>query len=391
MSGIFDLIQHYPWLPSLKKSYSNIASKDPINFINDLFSTTDFNELYQRIMNLFEKAFENIETYSEYKSDEININVYLLLRILLYLLNNKSISNRIANLYSKTVYNELNKEEDYNLYYIYKDLDLDVIYDQTPTILKRIVIKDQHEIISTNFKIHFIDYLKLSSRLHDKSRKLVHNALMNGYVYIQTKSLNRLIQEYVRMRFLDQNNVNNKELNKFREKLLENSEFKLIFEKIQAIWEVKKEEFDYTFEIDYTKAKNIKNSFPPCIKEILSKIKEGQNLIHTERLYTVWFLNALKYPEEEIINLFSTLPDFNRDKTGYQVRYAIKKGYTPYSCKTLKTYNLCMANKYKDDLCINGYFSRKLNVQKQIAHPLFYVQYTQFISEIKRRADKGNQ
>jgi len=267
-----------------------------------------------------------------------------------------------------------------------------VVYEQTPTIFKKTVIKDQQEIISTNFRIYFIDYLKLSSRLHDKSRKLVHNALMNGYVYIQTKNLNRLIQEYVRLRFLNQNSVNSKELNNFREKLLQNPEFKSIYEKIQAIWEVKKEEFDYTFEIDYKKDKDIKNSFPPCVKEIFSKIKEGQNLIHTERLYIVWFLNALKYPEEEIINLFSNLPDFNRSKTGYQVRYAIKKGYTPYSCKTLKTYSSCMAKKYKDDLCINGYFSRKLNVQKQIAHPLFYVQYTQFVSEMnKRRIEKEKQ
>jgi len=117
-------------------------------------------------------------------------------------------------------------------------------------------------------------------------------------------------------------------------------------------------------------------------------VKEGQNLVHHERLYIVWFLNALKYPEEEIINLFSALPDFNRDKTGYQVRYAMKKGYTPYSCNTLKSYSLCTAKKYKDKLCLEGYFSKKLDVQKQISHPLFYVQYTQFVSAMKKKNEE---
>ena len=167
--------------------------------------------------------------------------------------------------------------------------------------------------------------------------------------------------------------------------------FSEIYERINGVWESRKEEFEYKFEVDITKDKGIVNNFPPCIQEILSKLKEGQNLVHTERLYIVWFLNALKYPEEEIINIFSTLPDFNRDKTGYQVRFAKKKGYTPYSCKTLKTYSLCLAKKFKDKLCLEGYRSRKLDTQKKISHPLFYVQYKQFVSRKKKEYEQKSQ
>jgi len=281
----------------------------------------------------------------------------------------------------------MNKENEYNLYYIYKDLNLDVLFDQNPTTFKKTIIKDQQEIVKTKFKIHFVDYLNLTAKMLDESRKLVNNALSNGYIYLQTKSLNRLIQEYVRLKFSNLNEKNNDELKSFKEKLLEIQGFSEIYEKINEIWETRKEEFEYKFEVDITKDKGIAKNLPPCIQEILSKLKEGQNLVHTERLYIVWFLNALKYPEEEIINIFTALPDFDRDRTGYQVRFAIKKGYTPYSCKTLKTYSLCSAKKFKDKLCLEGYFSRKLDVQKQISHPLFYVQYKQFVS-MKKKENK---
>ena len=156
------------------------------------------------------------------------------------------------------------------------------------------------------------------------------------------------------------------------------------------IWESKKEELEYSIDITFKEGKDYSGVLPPCIKEILSKAQEGQNLTHTERLFILWFLNALKYPEDKIINVFSTLPDFDREKTAYQVKYAMKKGYTPYSCNSLKSYTLCMANQYKDKLCLDGYYSSKLLVQKQISHPLFYVQYKQYKSSFKLKTEEKN-
>jgi len=130
--------------------------------------------------------------------------------------------------------------------------------------------------------------------------------------------------------------------------------------------------------------------FPPCVEKILSKAQEGQNLIHTERLFILWFLNALKYPEDKIINVFSTLPDFDREKTAYQVKYAIKKGYTPYSCKSLKSYTLCMASKYKDDLCLKGFYSRRQDTQKEILHPLAYVRIKQYRTSRESKNQNNN-
>ncbi|MFX1570845.1 MAG: hypothetical protein ACFFCV_21105 [Promethearchaeota archaeon] len=391
MSDIFDLIKRYPWLPSLKTYYSEISSKDPINFINELFKSEKTEEFKIKILNLFNDAFNNIELIKDYDFDEINIKVYLLLRILLYILNNKILSNRIANLYSKTTYNELNKENEYNLYFIYQDLNLDVIFEENQITYKKIIVKDQEELYKTNFKISYIDYIKLASNLKDEYRALINNSLQHGYVLIKTENLNRLLQEYVRSKLLIQNNDIPSNIEKFKEQLFEVQEFKNLFEHITNLWESKKEEFDYIIDITFKEGTDISELFPPCIKEILSKAREGQNLIHTERLFILWFLNSLKYPEEKIINVFSALPDFDEEKTAYQVKYAIKKGYTPYSCKTLKSYNLCVAKAYKDKLCLEGYFSKLQNEQKTISHPLKYIEVQQYrTSKISQRSNNQN-
>jgi hypothetical protein len=39
-----------------------------------------------------------------------------------------------------------------------------------------------------------------------------------------------------------------------------------------------------------------------------------------------------------------------------------------------------MATKYKDKLCLEGYFSKKLNEQRKVSHPLFYIQFKQIVN-----------
>jgi DNA primase large subunit len=374
MSEISDLVKRYPWLPSLKDCFPKIASKDPVDFIDEIFSDDNYNDLDERILEFFKSAFDRIEEFSYYMDDETNIHFYILIKILISLLNNKQITNRIAELYSKTAYRRMNKElNNYsNLHNIYLDLKLDVIYNVNPIIYKRIKIKEQELKEKTNFKIHFVDYLRLAANLKDDHRKLINNPISDGYVLIQPESLNRLIQELIRKKILTSILIEAQ-----KERLLKNKTFKNIYERIENIWEKEKDNYQQ-IEISYTNGKTQKEDFPPCIQEIMNKAGESQNLIHIERLFIVWFLNALKYPEEEIINIFSALPDFDREKTTYQVRYAMRKGYTPYSCESLKSYNLCYAKAYDDDICLKGYYSRTQEKQMELTQPLRYIGIKQY-------------
>jgi len=388
-----DLINRYPWLPSLKLHYSDIADKLPSEFITDIFSKSDSKQISERVFTIFESAFNNLEDIPKMKEDNLTVYVYILLNILVYALNNKLITNRIANLYSKNAYSKMEKDNsESDLYYICLDLELRVNFYNPPIQFGNKMLKDNREKQVTNFAIYYIDYLKLASNLRDEYRKLAHNPLQNGYVYIQNRNLMRLIQEYVRNKIIIEETEDKASLKSFLEEVLKNQEFKELYEKINSIWTKRKEDFDFTFKIDITGKTDILKLYPPCVIEILKKAEEGQNLVHHERLFIVWFLLALEYPVEKVVDVFSTLPDFDREKTIYQVEYAKKKKYTPYQCSTLQSITLCMKEKYKDMLCLEGYGYGKPSEKKKLKHPLAYVRIKQYRDKkgnnIKKKEDK---
>ena len=374
-----DLVNRYPWLPSLKLYYSDIANKLPSEFITDIFNKAESKQISDRVFTIFESAFNNMEDLPRMKVDNVSVYVYILLNILVYTLNIKIITNRIANLYSKNAYTKMERDNSLsNLYDICQDLELRVKFYDPPVKYGNKILKDNRERQLTNFTIYYIDYLKLASNLRDEYRKLAHNSLHNGYVYIQNRNLMRLIQEYVRNKILIEETEDKASLKSFREEVFKSQEFKTLYEKIMSIWTKRKEDFDFTFKIDITNKTDILKLYPPCVKEILKKAGEGQNLVHHERLFIVWFLLALEYPVEKVVDVFSTLPDFNREKTNYQVEYAKKKKYTPYQCSTLQSLNLCIKEKYKDELCQDGYGSKELTERKKLKHPLAYIRIKQY-------------
>ena len=379
MSISYELIKHYPWLPSKNIHYSEIASRDPVDFIKEKIAEYPDGELIDRIFNIFKTSFENLEEIKTYQPDELNVYLYTILKILLYINNDIRITNRVANLYSKHTYNKIIKENNnYNLYSICKDLEINIEYYKEPVQFGLIIDKDGKQVIQTQFGIQYIDYLKLASNIRDDYRKLVHNALIEGYVFIEKKDLTRLLQEVVRKKVSVELETDLSSLDAFKNRVLEIKEIRELNERILDVWELKKDEFGEPFDFKYKKGENVEESFPPCVEDILRKVEEGQNLTHIERLFLVFFLHSLEIPIDEIVNLFAKLPDFDRKKTEYQVEFAKKKEYLPHSCSTLKSYSLCMAMKYKDELCLEGFFSRKFDSQRKIQHPLHYVRIKQY-------------
>jgi len=191
----------------------------------------------------------------------------------------------------------------------------------------------------------------------------------------------RLIQEYIREKLIIKETADKASLNSFVENLSKIEEFKDLYDRIQAAWSKRKDDLDFTFEFDISSKEDLVKLYPPCVNEILIKAQEGQNLVHYERLFIVWFLIALEIPVDKIVDIFSVMPDFDREKTTYQVNFAKKKKYVPYQCSTLKTYNLCMAAKYKDELCLEGYGAQDPAERKKLKHPLGYVRIKQYREE----------
>ena len=105
------------------------------------------------------------------------------------------------------------------------------------------------------------------------------------------------------------------------------------------------------------------SKLPPCMKDILASIQVGENVPHMGRFALVSFLNSLKLGVNDIIKLFSTAPDFEEEKTRYQIEHITgnisSTSYKPPGCDKMRTYGICPVDK-TDELC------------KRKRHPLSY-------------------
>jgi DNA primase large subunit len=106
-------------------------------------------------------------------------------------------------------------------------------------------------------------------------------------------------------------------------------------------------------------------AFPPCMKAIWGGIQAHVNIPHMGRFAIVTFLHKLGMDSEAILQFFAQVPDFDVNKSRYQIEHITGKigGGTEYSspgCSTMQTYGICPLDQ-RDEICLN-----------EIRHPLSY-------------------
>jgi len=108
--------------------------------------------------------------------------------------------------------------------------------------------------------------------------------------------------------------------------------------------------------------------FPPCMELLVKKMEEGEGLPHTARFAVTSFLRTVGVEVDEIVQMFNTSPDFDEEKTRYQVEHISGDSsgieYTPPSCQTMKTYGNC-PTKEMDEKC----------EADTVTHPLSYYRW----------------
>jgi len=208
----------------------------------------------------------------------------------------------------------------------------------------------QYHADTHKLSIHFVHYLRFAPTRH-KTWKMINREMTQGYITLSKKEFSRLLQEALRSRINNElegktchpqvQHVFSEDIARIRNKVLMHR---------------KKIETAPIGSLDVTK-------LPPCLKDILAAIQAGENVPHMSRFALVAFFNSLKMTPQEIIKVFSTAPDFDEEKTRYQIEHITgKTGATSYrapGCDKLKTYGLCPTEKI-DDLC------------RRITHPLQY-------------------
>ena len=77
------------------------------------------------------------------------------------------------------------------------------------------------------------------------------------------------------------------------------------------------------------------------MKDLIAKLRKGENLTHQARFALTSFLLNAGWSKEQILDLFRSSPDFNEKIASYQISHIEKRGYKVPSCETLKNWGLC--------------------------------------------------
>ena len=196
------------------------------------------------------------------------------------------------------------------------------------------------------WRLHFTEYIRAAHRMHSPKWKLVNRDLQEGYLTVTDEELKRLLEEAVR--------------DKVSKGLPLPVDEKICAQLAEYIAPLKSELQVLRDRQKVDLGKVEEGAFPPCIKKMLSQVAAGTNLAHSARFALVSFLLQINMSVEEVMALFNTSPDFDADKTRYQVEHiagASGTKYKPPSCATMTTYGNCPG---QDDLC------------RKIRHPLSY-------------------
>jgi DNA primase large subunit len=195
-----------------------------------------------------------------------------------------------------------------------------------------------------NQRIHFTEYLTYAPTWH-RMWKLVNRDLRHGQVALDKHDSARLIQEAIREK------IQRELLHLFAP-----AEVKRLFRDDIMMLRGKLVKIEHRTAIREVN----ENYYPPCIKNIIKAAKSGANIPHVGRFTLVTFLTEIGMETEDILGVFAASPDFNKEKSRYQVEHISGKAssttYTTPKCDTILTWGLCDP----DDLC------------KTVRHPLSY-------------------
>ncbi len=196
------------------------------------------------------------------------------------------------------------------------------------------------------YTIHFSEYIRAAHRMHSSKWKLTNRDLQQGHLTITEEELKRIMEEAAREKIL---------------KGLPLAVDEKICASLQEYLGPLKEQLDIIRARDRVDLGHVEEgAFPPCIKKMLSDVAKGTNLAHSARFALVSFLLQINMTAEEVVSLFNTSPDFDEDRTRYQVEHiagATGTRYKPPACATMATYGNCPG---EDELC------------RKIRHPLSY-------------------
>ncbi len=185
----------------------------------------------------------------------------------------------------------------------------------------RTVRNDENESADKHKRVHMhvVDFLKHAPESPDYS--LFYFSLENGEVEMSWRRFARIVEEALKNLLSTQPKSQDKDAEDFAKRVKES------LPKRRVRFSTKNQ-----------------GAFPPCIKALLKRIEQHENLGHSARWVLAVYLVNKGYSVDEIVKVYEPLPDFKERITRYQVEHIKKRRYTMPSCDKIRGYGLCVQN-----------------------------------------------
>jgi DNA primase large subunit len=306
-------------------------------------NTPEYGEIVDRAEERIEQALiEGIVSPISYFETEVEILSFPVAKVFVATVSDAYLRRRYALAESKRIDLLLGEEEERKVLEIAR------------TSLGWRVNKRQYRRGETRvLTIHFVDYLRNAVGFHDDHWKLVNRRMSDGWIVLERNELARLMSEEVRIKI-------EKDLEK-SPKVNLHEIAPLLASRIDGIRQILAQRKE-SLRMDELPKSIVVPAYPPCIGKLYDNLLAGQHIPHMGRFTLTSFLLSVGISPEELVKTYTSVSDFSESLTRYQVEHiAGHKGsrikYTPPTCDSLKTYNLCPG---PDELC------------QRVTHPLTY-------------------
>jgi DNA primase large subunit len=218
------------------------------------------------------------------------------------------------------------------------------------------------------FAMKVTDYLWCAP--NEKAWHLVRRDLQKGMVRLDQEGFARLVEEVYRRFIDDELRQKAKQVPAFVREAFAGQIERLKNEVQERLARRKQEDLQQV----------VPGLFPPCMTQILKDMHEHVNVPHMGRFAIVSFLHHLSLDTDAILEFFSTVPDFDPEKSRYQIEHITGKGspdaYKPPGCSAMQSYGVCPLSK-RDSLCM------------KIKHPLSYYRKALWREKVRDQESEG--
>ena len=326
-------LSHFPFL---KKAQDHIKLR--FSLLETLLKEPKGEVLVNRAINRIKEAITPKKHFDPKVVDvpDEEIASYALARIIVSCVNDKQLIDRLTRYEAERAYHFLVNEEEWNQNYSSGDERYSQLW---------IAIADELGIRITQNRMAVADYVELVAPLHDDRYRLVNRHVEKGFVSVKPDERYELLRE--RIRVLLRRDLPHRVPQHICEFLAPNAA------QIKKVYQEQMLRQFGTVE---------EGAFPPCMQALVLALSAGTNITHAGRFSLTAFLHNIGMDTTTIAQLYARSPDFDIEKTMYQVEHITGRGgtgtdYTTPSCAAMLTTGLCVK---KAPLC------------EKVSHPLSY-------------------